>query len=118
MVLRAHSPARAFTLVEIMIVAAIISLLALLAIPGFQKVRHAAQDKAVLNNIRLMTGAADQYMMQQGVTAVAAVDLIGPDNFVKVFKTVAGETYPQTYIQGTTVTVTGIAGIRTITYGL
>jgi prepilin-type N-terminal cleavage/methylation domain-containing protein len=68
---------RAFTLVEIMVVVVIIGLLAALAIPGFQKVHLASQDKAVLSNARLLAGAADQYMMQQGVTAVNLTDLVG-----------------------------------------
>jgi type IV pilus assembly protein PilA len=107
-----------FTLVEIMIVVVIIGLLAVLAIPGFQKVRLASQDKAVLNNARLLAGAADQYMMEQGVTAVNAAQLIGSSNFIKALNNVAGETYPTDYTQGMTITITGIAGARTITYGL
>ena len=113
-----QSAPRAFTLVEIMIVVVIISMLAMLAVPGFQKVRLASQDKAVLNNARLIAAAADQYMMQQGVTAVSSGQLLGPDKFVKVLNAVAGETYPTDYTQGTTITITGIAGLRTITYGL
>lgn len=115
---RAVTSSPAFTLVEIMIVVVIIGLLAALAIPGFQKVRLASQDKAVLNNARLLAGGADQYMMEQGVTAVSAVQLIGPGNYVKALNTVAGETYPTDYTQGVTITITGIAGVRTITYGL
>ena len=101
-----------------MIVVVIIGVLAALAVPGFQKVRLASQDKAVLNNARLLASAADQYMMQQGVTAVSATQLIGPDRFIKIFNSVAGETYPTDYTQGVTITISGIAGARTITYGL
>jgi len=111
-------PTHAFTLVEIMVVVVIIGLLATLAVPGFQKVRLASQDKAVLNNARLLASAADQYMMQQGVTAVNASQLIGPANFVKVLNAIAGETYPTDYTQAVTITITGVAGARTITYGL
>ena len=101
-----------------MIVVVIIGVLAALAIPGFQKVRLASQDKAVLNNARLLASAADQYMMQQGVTAVSATQLVGPNQLVKIFTLVAGEIYPTDYTQGVTITVSGIAGARTITYGL
>lgn len=107
---------KAFTLVEVMIVVMIIGLLAALAIPGFQKVRLAAQEKSVLNNARLLALAANQYMMQEGVTYVSANALIGPSNLVKFLELVAGETYPTTYTQGVTITISGVAGVRTITY--
>ncbi|MEX2045382.1 MAG: prepilin-type N-terminal cleavage/methylation domain-containing protein [Opitutus sp.] len=107
-----------FTLVEIMIVVVIIGLLAALAVPAFQKVRIASQDKAILNNARQLASAADQYMMEHGVNTVAYTNLVGATKYVKAIDTVANEAYPTAYTAGVTITVSGIAGTRTITYGL
>lgn len=107
-----------FTLVEIMIVVVIIGLLAAMAIPGFQKVRTASQNKAVLNNARQLAAAADQYMMENGVSSVSYGNLVGATNYVKSINLVANETYPAGYTQAQAITVSGIAGARTITYGL
>jgi len=110
-----HNSPKGFTLVEIMIVVVIIGLLAAMAIPAFQKVRQATQDKAVLDNARQLSVAADQYFLENGVSTVAWSDLLGSP-YLKEFKTVAGETYPTVFTQGQAITVTGIAGSRTITY--
>jgi type IV pilus assembly protein PilA len=105
-----------FTLVEIMIVVVIIGMLAALAIPAFQKVRTASQDKAVLNNARQMAAAADSYFLESGATYAASSSLIGATNYVKSLNTVALEQYPDYYTQGVTLTIAGIANARTITY--
>ena len=107
---------KGFTLVEIMIVVVIIGLLAMMAIPAFNKVRENSQDKTVMNNVRQLSSAADQYFLENGVTTCALSNLVGSDKYVKAINTVAGETYPANYTQGITITVTGIAGARTITY--
>lgn len=111
-----QSARKGFTLVEIMIVVVIIGLLAAMAIPAFQKVRVASQDKAVLNNARQMAAAADQYYLENGATFAASTSLIGPTSYVKALNTVASESYPGFYTQGITITISGIANARTITY--
>ena len=107
---------KGFTLVEIMIVVVIIGLLAAMAIPAFQKVRQSSQDKAVLNNARQLSAAADQYFLENGVSSVLSTNLIGATNYVKAVNTVANETYPVGFTQGITITIAGVAGARTVTY--
>ena len=100
-----------------MIVVVIIGMLAAMAIPGFQKVRLASQDKAVMNNARQLAAAADQYMMENGVTTAAFTSLVGSTNYVKAVQLVANEAYPTGFTQGVAITVDAVAGVRTITYG-
>jgi len=57
-----------FTLVEIMIVVAIIGLLAAIGIPSFQKARENALDKAKQNNVRMVETAVEQWGMEGAVT--------------------------------------------------
>lgn len=55
---------RGFTLVEIMIVVAIITLLASLAIPGLLRARKRAQASRVKDDLRLIEAAVDQYAIE------------------------------------------------------
>jgi len=54
-----------FTLVEIMIVVAIIGLLAAIAIPNFVKARATSQANACINNMRQIDAAANQFALEQ-----------------------------------------------------
>jgi prepilin-type N-terminal cleavage/methylation domain-containing protein len=53
-----------FTLVEIMIVVAIIALLAAIAVPGFLRSRERSQATAILNDARIIDGAISQYAIE------------------------------------------------------
>ena len=57
-----------FTLVEIMIVVAIIGLLAAIAVPSFLRARMRAQATTVLNECRQMDAAKDQYALENNKT--------------------------------------------------
>ena len=56
----------AFTLVEIMIVVAIIGLLAAIAIPNFIKARATAQQNACINNLRQIDAAINEWALETG----------------------------------------------------
>ena len=53
-----------FTLVEIMIVVAIIALLAAIAVPGFLRARKRSQASRIVNDLRLIDSAVDQYAIE------------------------------------------------------
>jgi prepilin-type N-terminal cleavage/methylation domain-containing protein len=64
-----------FTLVEIMIVVAIIGLLAAIAIPNFVKARATSQANACINNMRQIDGAAQQWALEKGKKGGDAIGL-------------------------------------------
>ena len=55
-----------FTLVEIMIVVAIIGLLAAIAIPNFVRARATSQANACINNLRQIDAAVNEWALEQG----------------------------------------------------
>ncbi len=61
----------AFTLVEIMIVVAIIGLLAAIAIPNFVRARANSQQNACINNLRQLDGAKQQWALENAAAVNA-----------------------------------------------
>jgi type II secretory pathway pseudopilin PulG len=66
---------QAFTLVEIMIIVAIIGLLAALVIPSFIKVRKQSQGKRVVNDARVIDAAINAWVMESHKEDGDTVDL-------------------------------------------
>jgi type IV pilus assembly protein PilA len=90
--------------------------LAAMANAAFARIRPSSVDKAVLNNARQLAAAANQYCLEHKVTSCAHSDLVGPNKLLKVIGRVQQETYPGVFQVGGIITITGVAGARTITY--
>ncbi len=73
-----------FTLVEIMIVVAIIALLAAIAVPNFLRARKRSQATAVLEEMRILDGAQDQYAIENNKLGSAAVTFDMCQPYLKV----------------------------------
>ena len=75
---------KGFTLVEIMIVVAIIALLAAIAVPSFMNARTKSMQSSCFNNLRLIDGAVQQYALDNSNALVASLDLlVGTNAYIK-----------------------------------
>jgi prepilin-type N-terminal cleavage/methylation domain-containing protein len=88
-----------FTLVEIMIVVAIIGLLASIAIPNFVKARTTAQMNACISNLRQIDGAIQMWATEtkQGETTAVTYADIGPYLHNAVYCPSGGKTFADSY---------------------
>jgi len=74
---------QAFTLVEIMIVVALIGLLVALAIPSFIKVRKQSQGKRIMNDVRIIDAAINSWALENGVADGTTVNLTAAAQYTK-----------------------------------
>lgn len=65
------------------------------SISAFNKVRETSQRKAIMNHLRQLASAADQYFLETGETSVPTEKLIGPEAYVRALNPIAGEVYPE-----------------------
>ncbi len=72
-----------FTLVEIMIVVAIIALLAAIAVPGFLRARKRSQASRIINDLRLIDSAVDQYAIETNRASGFSVEVRDWTNYLK-----------------------------------
>jgi prepilin-type N-terminal cleavage/methylation domain-containing protein len=83
MKLKLGSRHSAFTLVEIMIVVAIIALLAAIAVPGFLRARKRSQASRIINDLRLIDSAVDQYAIETNRSSGFSVGTADWTNYLK-----------------------------------
>ena len=72
-----------FTLVEIMIVVAIIALLAAIAVPNFLRARKRSQATRILEDLRMIDSGTDQYAIENNKTTGANANMTDLKNYVK-----------------------------------
>ena len=95
-----------FTLVEIMIVVAIIGLLAAIAIPNFVRARTQSQKNACINNLRQIDGSVQQWALENKAASTATVSFGAISGYLKnsVICPSGGTTFANSY------TLNGVTG--------
>jgi prepilin-type N-terminal cleavage/methylation domain-containing protein len=104
-----------FTLVEIMIVVAIIGLLAAIAIPNFVKARATSQQNACINNMRQITAAVNEWALETGQKTGATVSF--PNDLTPYIQLNSSSSIPPCPAQGS-YTVGGVGNIPQVTCSL
>ena len=97
------TPGGGFTLVEIMIVVAIIGMLATIAVPNFVKARSSAMEKACINNLRQIDGAIQLWATETKQAENAQVEYPQISGYMKnqVVCPSGGHTFADSYHVGT-----------------
>jgi len=78
-----HTSKSGFTLVEIMIVVAIIALLATIAVPSFLRARKRSQATKIVNDARILESSIDQWAIEKNKTNSDAVTWSDVSDYVK-----------------------------------
>lgn len=108
-----------FTLVEIMIVVAIIALLAAIAVPNFLRARKRSQASRVLQDMRMIDSAIDQYAIETNKSTGNTVNWTDIKAYLKTGSKLYNSNRTDmlgNQINGGTFTVDGIPRINAATY--
>ena len=109
----------AFTLVEIMIVVAIIALLAAIAVPNFLRARKRSQATRMLEDLRVIDSAIDQYAIESNKAGGTTVDWTDIQKYLKkgsVLYNSGGADILLNAYNGGTFTVDGLPKLSSTTF--
>jgi hypothetical protein len=68
--------------------------------------------KAVLNNLRMIAAASDQFYLEYGTNQTTLAQLVGPTKYIKELRSVDGEDYGTLVLrQGVNLSVTTASGV-------
>ena len=108
-----------FTLVEIMIVVAIIALLAAIAVPNFLRARKRSQATRILEDLRMVDSAIDQYAIETNKSSGDSANWTDISGYLKAGSTLqqgSGKDMLGNQINGGTFTVDGIPKVAAATF--
>jgi hypothetical protein len=78
-----------------------------ISVAALQSIRRASQQKAILNNLRQIAAARDQFILENGRPPLSLDEIVGEKKYIKRINPVAGETYTGLFL--------GRDGILTVT---
>jgi prepilin-type N-terminal cleavage/methylation domain-containing protein len=109
-----------FTLVEIMIVVAIIALLAAIAVPNFLRARKRSQATRILEDLRIIDGACDQYAIENNKSSGDSVVWTDVQNYLKtgsvIYSSGGSDMLGNQYNGNATFTVDSIPKLNSLSY--
>src|SRR5688572_18343038 len=110
-----------FTLVEIMIVVAIIALLAAIAVPNFLRARKRSQATRILEDLRIIDSAIDQYAIENNKSGGANVSWADVQAYLKagtvIYNSTGKDMLGNNYNGTAAFTVDGIPRLHVTTFG-
>jgi len=120
MLQKIHPSRGGFTLVEIMIVVAIIALLAAIAVPNFLRARKRSQASRILEDLRMLDAAVDQYAIERNKMTGASANFTDLQFYLKtgtvLYNSGGLDLFGNQYNNGTVFSVDSIPKVNTTTF--